>query len=161
MRRRVKERTGGLTCSAGIAPNPMLAKVCSDDNKPDGQSRIAPSREAVMAYLQDLPVRKISGVGKVLERQLKTMLGIVTCSQLRASAPAVRRAFHSRPKSADFLLRISLGLSGGETADEEGEVIGEVGRKSLSNERTFSSEADPQELRNRLRELCRAVAEDM
>jgi len=43
LRRRVKERTGGLTCSAGIGPNSMLAKICSDDNKPDGQSRIKPS----------------------------------------------------------------------------------------------------------------------
>nr|QDO16285.1 DNA polymerase kappa [Lingulodinium polyedra] len=161
LRRRVKERTGGLTCSAGIGPNPLLAKVCSDDNKPDGQSRIAPTREAVLEYLQDLPIRKISGVGKVLERQVKVMLGVVTCGQLRAAASGVRRAFASRPKTSDFLLRVSLGLSGGEVAEEEGEVIGEVGRKSLSNERTFSPEADPEELRRRLRELCRAVAEDM
>jgi len=55
----------------------------------------------------------------------------------------------------------ALGLSGGETAEEEGEVIGNVSRKSLSNERTFSSESDPEQLRTRLQELCRSVSEEM
>lgn len=43
----------------GIAPNMMLAKVCSDKNKPNGQYRLHSTREVVMEFVQDLPVRKV------------------------------------------------------------------------------------------------------
>jgi len=160
MRRRITEKTG-LTCSAGIAPNSLLAKICSDDEKPNGQTRIMPTRDAVLNYIEHLPVRRVCGVGKVLERQLKVILAVVTCGGLRRAACGVRRAFADRPKTCDFLLRASLGLSGGELAEDEGDVVGVVGRKSLSCERTFSTEADPNVLRARLREICQQVADDM
>ena len=50
----------GLTASAGIAPNKMLAKVASDVNKPDGQHLISPTREGVLDFVQKLPIRKVS-----------------------------------------------------------------------------------------------------
>jgi uroporphyrinogen-III synthase len=50
-----------LTCSVGIAPNATLAKVASDLNKPNGQALVVSSREAVMAFVHDLPIRKVSG----------------------------------------------------------------------------------------------------
>lgn len=37
----------------------MLAKMCSDRNKPNGQCRIAPERQAVLDFLKDLPIRKV------------------------------------------------------------------------------------------------------
>lgn len=43
----------------GIAPNMMLAKVCSDKNKPNGQYRLPSTREAVMDFIHNLPVRKV------------------------------------------------------------------------------------------------------
>lgn len=43
----------------GIAPNMMLAKVCSDKNKPNGQYRLPSTREAVMEFVCNLPVRKV------------------------------------------------------------------------------------------------------
>ena len=43
----------------GIAPNMMIAKVCSDKNKPNGQYRVPSNREAVMDFIQTLPVRKV------------------------------------------------------------------------------------------------------
>eukprot|EP00927_Polykrikos_kofoidii_P036880 TRINITY_DN31097_c0_g1_i1.p1 TRINITY_DN31097_c0_g1~~TRINITY_DN31097_c0_g1_i1.p1 ORF type:complete len:880 (-),score=138.48 TRINITY_DN31097_c0_g1_i1:287-2926(-) len=161
MRRRVKERTGGLTCSAGIAANPMLAKVCSDDNKPDGQTCIPATRDAILTYSQELPLRRVGGVGKVLERHLKIVLGVVTCGDLLAAAAPMFRAFADKPKTKDFLARVALSLSGGEVAEEEGETIGSVERKSLSCERTFAPDADSDSLRSRLKDLCRQVAEDM
>lgn len=51
--------TTTLLTSVGIAPNTMLAKVCSDKNKPNGQYRLSSTRDAVMEFVQDLPVRKV------------------------------------------------------------------------------------------------------
>lgn len=49
----------GLTASRGIAPNMMLAKVASDINKPDGQYMVKASREGVLAFVRQLPIRKV------------------------------------------------------------------------------------------------------
>ncbi|XP_009985776.1 PREDICTED: DNA polymerase kappa-like, partial [Tauraco erythrolophus] len=57
IRFRIEQKTQ-LTASAGIAPNTMLAKMCSDRNKPNGQCRIPPERQAVLDFLRDLPIRK-------------------------------------------------------------------------------------------------------
>ena len=48
-----------LTASAGIAPNKMLAKVASDRNKPNGQYLVEPTREGVLAFMHNLPIRKV------------------------------------------------------------------------------------------------------
>mmetsp|Transcript_67627 Transcript_67627/g.149752 ORF Transcript_67627/g.149752 Transcript_67627/m.149752 type:complete len:625 (-) Transcript_67627:34-1908(-) len=158
MRDRVKARTG-LTCSAGIGPNRMIAKIASDERKPDGQTRIMPTREAVLQFMDQLPVRKLPGCGKVLENQISIMLGVHTCRELRAACARVRRAFEGK-KTCSFLMRACLGLSADELA-EEGDEVGAVNRKSLSCERTFRAESDGTTLRERLRDLCRHVSEDM
>ncbi|KAK4810983.1 hypothetical protein QYF61_014455 [Mycteria americana] len=51
--------TVGLDDLKGIAPNTMLAKMCSDHKKPNGQCRIAPETQAVLNFLKDLPIRKV------------------------------------------------------------------------------------------------------
>jgi nucleotidyltransferase/DNA polymerase involved in DNA repair len=58
MRARIKDKTT-LTASAGVAPNFMLAKVCADQRKPNGQFCLEPRADAVMDFLQTLPVRKV------------------------------------------------------------------------------------------------------
>ena len=58
IRARIFEKTG-LTASAGIAPNKMLAKVASDMNKPNGQHSVTPTREAVLEFVQNLSIRKV------------------------------------------------------------------------------------------------------
>ncbi|KNC72257.1 hypothetical protein SARC_15193, partial [Sphaeroforma arctica JP610] len=70
-----------ITCSAGITANRMLSKVCSDLNKPNGQYSLHRTREAILAFLQPLPIRKISGIGKVSE-QILNGLGITTCGEM-------------------------------------------------------------------------------
>ena len=52
-------KTTGLTASAGIAPNKMLAKVASDKNKPNGQCLVEPTRERILEFIQALPIRKV------------------------------------------------------------------------------------------------------
>jgi len=61
----------GLTASAGVAPNKFLAKIASDWNKPDGICVIKPSQ--VQHVIQDLPLKKIPGVGKVMQEKLKRL----------------------------------------------------------------------------------------
>lgn len=60
-----------LTASAGVAPLKFLAKVASDLNKPNGQYVITPDQ--MMAFIRQLPLGKIHGVGKVTEQKLNQM----------------------------------------------------------------------------------------
>lgn len=83
MIRRDIRRETGLTASAGIAPNKMLAKIASDWRKPDGQFAIRP--EDVTAFMKPLPVRRIPGVGPRAEA-LFHQKGIDTCGQLQEIA---------------------------------------------------------------------------
>lgn len=52
-------RSTGLTASAGIATNKMLAKIASDRNKPNGQFLVEPEREGILKYVRELPIRKV------------------------------------------------------------------------------------------------------
>jgi len=91
---RIKERLraqAGLTCSAGIAPNKLLAKLASDLQKPDGLVEITAHEAPRM--LADLPVAALCGIGPRLQAQL-ALLGIRTCGELgRADPLALRMRF--------------------------------------------------------------------
>ncbi len=79
IRARVKASLN-ITVSAGVAPNKFLAKVASDWHKPDGLCVVPP--EQVDAFVRELPVNKIFGVGKVTAGRLQRH-GIQTCGDLR------------------------------------------------------------------------------
>lgn len=74
-----------LTASAGIAPNKFIAKICSDENKPDGQFVVTP--EEVDGFCQRLPLGKIPGVGKVTLKKLQE-LGLENGGDIRALGEA-------------------------------------------------------------------------
>jgi DNA polymerase-4 len=79
---RIKERTweeAGLTCSIGIGPNKLLAKLGSDMQKPDGLVLISPGD--IPDVMENLPVKEICGIGPNLTRHLAAM-GIHTCGEL-------------------------------------------------------------------------------
>lgn len=69
----------GITCSVGIAPNKLLAKLASDMQKPDGLVVIPP--EDIQKTIQHLPIRDLCGIGKRMERHL-LLMGIKTCGEL-------------------------------------------------------------------------------
>ncbi|MEK6590563.1 MAG: DNA polymerase IV [Nitrospinota bacterium] len=69
----------GLTCSIGIAPNKLLAKLASDMKKPDGLVII--KGEDIPRILENLPVEELCGIGPKLKEHLNDM-GIKTCGQL-------------------------------------------------------------------------------
>jgi len=80
--RGIKERVRtelGLTCSVGVAPNKLLAKLASDRVKPDGLTVI--KREDTPGLLRDLPVEKLWGIGEKLAVKLNS-IGIRTCRDL-------------------------------------------------------------------------------
>jgi DNA polymerase IV (DinB-like DNA polymerase) len=70
-----------LTCSIGVGPNKLVAKIASDFEKPDGLTVV--EEEAVQEFLAPLPVRKLLWVGKKTERRLNEM-GIRTIGDLAA-----------------------------------------------------------------------------
>ena len=73
-------QTTQLTASAGVAPNKFLAKIASDWHKPNGICVIKPSQ--VQAFIQDLPLKKIPGVGQVTQEKLLA-LGLNTLGDLQ------------------------------------------------------------------------------
>lgn len=79
IRAQIFEETG-LTASAGIAPNKLIAKIASDWHKPDGQKQVM--EEEIPEFLEKLPVGRIWGVGKKMREKL-TALGIETCGDLQ------------------------------------------------------------------------------
>lgn len=85
IRARIKAETG-LTASAGVSYNKFLAKLASDQNKPDGLCVITPARGA--AFVATLPVSRFHGVGpKTAEKMAR--LGIVTGADLAAQPQAL------------------------------------------------------------------------
>jgi DNA polymerase-4 len=124
IRRRIFEETR-LTGSAGIAPNKMLAKIASDWRKPNGQFAVTPGQ--VDAFVRDLPVRKIWGVGPKSAEKFEQQ-GIRTCGDLqRFTLPEMVRR---HGKWGQELYRLCRGI-------DDREVEPNRIRKSLSNETTF------------------------
>jgi DNA polymerase IV len=124
LRRRIFAETR-LTASAGIAPNKMLAKIASDWRKPNGQFAITPDK--IDAFIRDLPVRKIWGIGPKSAGKFQQQ-GIRTCGDLQKLelAEMVRR----HGKWGHELYQLCRGLD--ERPVEPNRI-----RKSLSNECTY------------------------
>lgn len=81
----------GITCTAGIGPNILIAKLASDLAKPDGLRWI--DETAVPSVLDTLPVKKLWGIGSHTEEKLRAM-GITTCGELgRAPLPLLTKKF--------------------------------------------------------------------
>jgi DNA polymerase-4 len=79
----------GLSCSIGIAPNKLLAKLASEMHKPDGLTVI--KSEQVAEVLEDLPIGEICGIGRKTQHKLQ-QLGIYTCGQLGRFSPRLLKS---------------------------------------------------------------------
>ncbi|KPI39585.1 DNA polymerase kappa [Cyphellophora attinorum] len=142
-----------ITISAGIAPNAKIAKICSNQNKPNGQFRVPNDRAAIMAFIDKLPVRKVNGVGRVLERELDA-IGIKTCGDIHQHRAYLNRLFGE--KTYQFLLQTSLGL--GRTDIHPAD---DYERKSVGTESTFRDIWSKEDLRAKLRHTAEELEKDM
>ena len=82
IRAKIYKKTG-LTASAGISINKLVAKIASDYNKPNGQKTVPP--EEVISFLEALDIRKYHGIGKVTTKKMYA-LGIFTGKELKAQS---------------------------------------------------------------------------
>ncbi len=124
IRKRIFDEVG-LRASAGISINKFIAKVASDINKPNGQKTIPP--EEVMAFLEELPIEKFYGIGKITAAKMYN-LGIFTGKDLKE-------------KSLEFLIE-HFKMSGNHyynivRAIQNSDVKPNRIRKSVATEHTF------------------------
>jgi len=127
IRQEIRAKTR-LTASAGVSYNKFLAKLASDQNKPDGMCVIRPGEGA--QFVAGLPIRRFHGVGPKAEERMQA-LGIATGADLAAKDIAfLRQHFGSM---ADYLFRAARGI-------DLRPVAAHRIRKSVGGERTFSAD---------------------
>ena len=126
IREKIEERTG-LKASAGISINKFTAKVASDINKPNGQKTIPP--EAVLGFLEVLPIEKFFGVGKVTALKMNR-LGIFNGLQLKACSEDYLSLNFGKLGSHFYQIVRGIQIS---------EVKPNRTRKSIAAERTFET----------------------
>lgn len=155
--RQIKElvsSTTGLSCSIGLAPNKLLAKICSDLEKPNGLTII--TKADIQTRVWALPAHKINGIGPKAREKLNN-LGIHTIGELAAADIHMLRAHFGEVYTA-WLARVALGAD-----DRPVRTTSET--KSVSREVTFERDlqvvADRQVLSAKFEALCGRVADDL
>lgn len=133
-----------LSCSVGIAPNKLLAKIASDLQKPDGLTILTEADVATRIF--PLPVRRLPGVGPKTEEALGN-LGILTIGEL-AAVPLDDLVAHFGPAHGRYLYEAAHGR-------DDSPIITHWERKSLSRQITFQHD-----IRDR-RFLDEALAEEI
>lgn len=152
LRNEVAEKTK-ITISAGIAANAKIAKIASNRNKPNGQFRVANDRTTILAFMRDLPTRKVNGVGRVFERELDA-IGVKTCGDIYSQRAYLSKLFGE--KAFQFLTQCYLGL--GRTRIQPAQ---EYERKSVGTETTFHDMSGKTELRAKLRWVAEELEKDL
>jgi len=142
-----------LTVSAGIAPNKMLAKICSDKNKPNGQFQLAFDSKVIKAFMHDLSIRKVPGIGRVNERLLEA-IGIKTCGDIYTQRAVI--SLMDKQFGLMFLLRTHLGVASNVVQAYQREE-----RKSIGAERTFTPIDQKEKILEKLNEVAAELEKDM
>ena len=142
IKQEIKEKEN-LTCSIGVGPNKLIAKVASDFQKPDGLTVVR--EEEAEVFLAPLPVRKLLWVGRKTEAKLKA-LGVNTIGDLARYDSSALTAMFGVMGWQMHLMAIGI---------DESEVEEREGVKSISHETTFEEDtADPDAVLQALEALC-------
>ncbi|HBG05790.1 MAG: DNA polymerase IV [Geobacteraceae bacterium GWC2_58_44] len=122
---RIREQFG-LTCSVGIAPNKLLAKLASDMQKPDGLTIIAP--QEISRILERVPIQDLCGIGHKTGEHL-SRFGIRTCGELgRFPVDILKRNFGVTGERLHYM---ALGIDDSPVVpDEEAEEVKSVGHST-------------------------------
>lgn len=144
----------GLSCSIGITPNKLLAKIASDLDKPDGLTIL--DRADIATRIWPLPARKINGIGPKATERLSGF-GIQTIGELAATPREFLVGKFGRT-TGEWLHRAAHG-------EDERPVVTESEPKSISRETTFERDLHARQDRGELSAvftaLCQRVAEDL
>jgi len=153
LKQAVLEATG-LTCSIGITPNKLLAKICSDLDKPDGITLLG--MDEVPSRIWPLAAKKINGIGPKANERLEK-LGIHSIGDLAAAAPELLLTHFGRSTGA-WLHRVAHGI-------DDRPLSTQRDPKSISRESTFErdlhAKQDRAELSALFTHLCQRVADDL
>lgn len=142
-------KTLGLTCSIGIAPNKFLAKLASEENKPNGIFSVPLDQVQLLAWLGKKSIRDLWGVGPKLATLLEAH-NIKTIRDIQSCNPKTLATWTS-PLLANHLTEISFGRDYREVTIEHEE-------KSFSREHTYTQDTLDYET---LRQELRWIAEDV
>jgi DNA polymerase IV len=155
--RRIKQAVRdatGLSCSIGVSPNKLLAKICSDLEKPDGLTLL--DAADIAARIWPLPVSKINGIGPKATAKLAA-LDIATIAELARADPAFLHKHFGRSYGT-WLADAAQGI-------DERPLVTSREPKSISRETTFEHDLHPRHDRAKLSgiftALCTRVAEDL
>ena len=154
---RIKEsvrRATGLSCSIGVAPNKLLAKLASELQKPDGLTVL--DYADVEPRIWPLPVRRLHGVGPRANAKLEAM-GVRTIGDLARVAPEALSARFGK-RHAEWFSQAARGR-------DERPVVTQQEPKSISRETTFERDLDARrdrrELGRVLSAFCNGLADDL
>jgi DNA polymerase IV len=149
----VRDATG-LSCSIGIAPNKLLAKICSELDKPDGITLL--TMDDVPTRIWPMAVRKINGIGPKASEKLAA-LRIQTIGELADQSQAFLSQ-HFGHRYSEWLYQAARGL-------DDRPVTTSSEPKSISRETTFERDLHVKTDRAKLSEvftrLCVQVAGDL
>ncbi|MBR4318102.1 MAG: DNA polymerase IV, partial [Kiritimatiellae bacterium] len=127
----------GLTCSVGIAPNKSLAKIASEEKKPDGLFEVPSDPTALLAWLGKKSLRVLWGVGPKCAAAL-AQIGLKTVRDLQSVNPERLRQVVT-PALADHLLALAFGR-------DERPVLVYTPDKSYSREHTYPEDVQDAEV---------------
>lgn len=145
------KRVCGVTCSVGIAPNRLLAKIGSEENKPDGLTMMPFNPDAIAAFLKPKPLSVLWGVGKKTAEVLKPY-GLTVCGDIQKLDVERLAAILGSRTGAESLRNYSFGIS------DDNVYWQEEGEKSVSKEYTFGEDEPRREtVRAKLIELAAQV----
>ena len=149
----VREATG-LSCSIGVAPNKLLAKICSELDKPDGITLL--TMDHIETRIWPMPVRKINGIGPKAGEKLAA-IDVHTIGDL-AQQSMMQLQMHFGRSYGEWLHHAAHGM-------DDRPVVTHSEPKSISRETTFERDLharlDKEKLSEIFTALCQRVAQDL
>jgi nucleotidyltransferase/DNA polymerase involved in DNA repair len=145
-----------LPCSIGVAPSMSVAKIATDMHKPNGITIVGQSQDDILNFLFPLKVSAINGVGKKTE-ELLNKYDIHTLGQIQSMT--VTELWPIMGRGSSWLYRRARGIDDRPIIDNGPRV-----RKSISHDRTFMEDVDPEAveyLHETIHAMCGSIAKKL